>query len=139
MDSRVTSLNMELNVARKELAHLKKELFQQKLKDEKMIADLNRENKHLLARLKQIQSSAITKHVEKQETNNSFHDDDDNIFHVQAILDDKMEKGTRLVHWKGYDLSDATWEREQNLNCDRLLLQYKRTKRTKETINTKKN
>ena len=38
-------------------------------------------------------------------------------YKVKKILDSKVRKGKKfyLVHWKGYDASDSTWEPEENL------------------------
>lgn len=45
---------------------------------------------------------------------------------VQELMDHKYEDGDRYfrVHWKGYTSEDDTWEREENLQCPRILKSY---------------
>ena len=52
-------------------------------------------------------------------------------FEVESILKHRVRKygrGSRLeylIHWKGYDTHDDTWEPLANLtNCDEMLQQY---------------
>ena len=49
----------------------------------------------------------------------------EDIYEVQRILDTRMFRGKRqyLVHWKGYQYYDATWEPEEHLQGSRMLVQ----------------
>ncbi|KAH7315890.1 hypothetical protein KP509_21G069700 [Ceratopteris richardii] len=44
--------------------------------------------------------------------------DDHEEFEVEHVLDSKISRGRLeyLIHWKGYDISDRTWEPTQNLH-----------------------
>jgi hypothetical protein len=60
--------------------------------------------------------------------------DDQPEFVVEAILDSKLVRNTirYLVHWKGYDNSERTWEPLRSLtNCDRLLSEFHQANPTK--------
>ena len=48
----------------------------------------------------------------------------EDIYEVQRILDTRMHRGERqyLVHWKGYQYYDATWEPENNLHGAKTLI-----------------
>ena len=47
-------------------------------------------------------------------------------YEVEEILDKRTHyrKTQYLVKWKGYPLSDASWEPESNLNCPELLRKF---------------
>lgn len=51
-------------------------------------------------------------------------------YEVDSILDHKKEKGQMcfLIHWKNYDSSHDSWERQSNLKCTVLLNRYKKAK-----------
>lgn len=50
-------------------------------------------------------------------------------YEVEAILGHRLGRRNKLellVHWKGYDVSEDTWEPEANLaNAGRILKAYK--------------
>ncbi|OUM69755.1 hypothetical protein PIROE2DRAFT_37875 [Piromyces sp. E2] len=48
-------------------------------------------------------------------------------YEVEEILDQRKHyrKIQYLVKWKGYPLSEASWEPEENLNCPKLLKEFK--------------
>ena len=50
-------------------------------------------------------------------------------FEVEAILSHRIGRRNKiefLIRWKGFDISDDTWEPESNLeNCPLLLAEYK--------------
>lgn len=94
---------------------------------EKSIANLKRDNQLLISQSKQLKSACIEERDEKKES-----DEDNDIFDVENILDDKLVTSTEryyLVHWKKYDSSHDTWERESNLSCPGILKKYKQSKK----------
>ena len=48
----------------------------------------------------------------------------EDIYEVQRILDTRLHRGARqyLIHWKGYQYYDATWEPENHLQGARTLI-----------------
>jgi len=52
--------------------------------------------------------------------------DNEEEFEVEEILDKRRHYGKiqYLIKWKGYPLSEASWEPETNLNCPELLKQF---------------
>lgn len=81
------------------------------------ISDLTRENKLLLAQIKQLKSATTQ--------NNSNNDSDDNQYEVEDIVDHRINT-QYLLRWKGFDKSNDTWENESNLNGLKILKKYKR-------------
>ena len=57
--------------------------------------------------------------------------DDEEEYEVEEILDKRKhyKKIQYLVKWKGYPLSEASWEPESNLNCPELLKAFNSRKR----------
>lgn len=49
------------------------------------------------------------------------------VWTVQRILNTKLTAAGRvyLVKWFGYPIEEATWEHEDNLDCDAALAQYR--------------
>jgi len=47
-------------------------------------------------------------------------------YKVEQILDKRTHYGKiqYLIKWKGYPLSEASWEPEENLNCPKLLKKF---------------
>lgn len=79
------------------------------------MSDLKRENKSLLARVKQYQTGL-------QQNPNQ-------VYEVKAILNHKETKNgcSYLIRWDGYDSDDDTWEKAENLKCPKLLAKYTRS------------
>lgn len=53
---------------------------------------------------------------------------ENNVFEVDALLKHK-KKGDKiyyLIHWKNFDSTQDSWEREDNLNCGTILNRYKK-------------
>ncbi len=51
-------------------------------------------------------------------------------YEVEKILDERKYYGKKqyLIKWKGYPLSEASWEPESNLNCPDLIKEFKKSK-----------
>lgn len=66
-------------------------------------------------------------------------DSDEEVYEVEKILNHKVVKGVTMykLKWKGYPMSDSTWEKEKNLDCQNLLEEYwKNVKSPKKTQNS---
>lgn len=94
------------------------------------IMKLERENKVMVAQLKQLHRNSISVlepeavECEKNETENL---ESSNEYEVEELLKHRKRKGSiqYLVKWKNWPLSSATWEKENNLCCPHILKQYK--------------
>lgn len=104
--------------------------------DTKTIENMMKENKMLVAKIKQLQSGIAHQQSfennDKKSTSNVRSIDDD-LYEVDAIIDHKGVKNHRqyLVRWKNFGPNDDSWERESNLNCPAILKKYKKTKNLK--------
>lgn len=129
LKSKIASLSKELNDVKSEAI---------KWKENAEIT--TKENKHLVAQAKQIRFSVSCENVqsEKEENKNKASDnnssksssDDENVYEVEKLLDDKITGRTRyfLVHWKGFGKSEDCWIPEKNLNCPKVLEKYLKSK-----------
>ena len=52
---------------------------------------------------------------------------DNEEYELEEILDQRKHYGKiqYLIKWKGYPLSESSWEPEENLNCPELLKEFK--------------
>ncbi|KAF0037064.1 hypothetical protein F2P81_009938 [Scophthalmus maximus] len=64
----------------------------------------------------------------------------DRIFAAEAILKSWVRKGRMefLVKWKGWAMKHSTWEPEENILDDRLLLGFEQKEREREMNGPKK-
>jgi hypothetical protein len=48
-------------------------------------------------------------------------------FEVEAVIGERTENGRRqfLLKWKDFDSSDATWEFEEDTNCEELIFEFR--------------
>lgn len=126
LENRLTEKQMQFS---KKVYELKSELLNAIKKDDinhKSITDLKRENALLLSQNKQLQAGLIQ--VESQRADKSDSDESD-LFEVECLLDDKVVSERHyFVHWKGYDSTHDSWERESNLSCAAILKKYKQLK-----------
>lgn len=96
-------------------------------KNEKVIANLKRENQTLLARMKQYQTGL--QQCNDNEKQKKVPESQDVEYEVEKILNHRDVIGRQYyIRWKGYDLGEDSWENEANLNCAKLLNQYNRSK-----------
>lgn len=66
---------------------------------------------------------------------NNESDDGTPEYEVQSIIDKKLVKGniSYLIHWKGYDIKESTWEPIQNLyNCMDSVVAYEENNKKNE-------
>lgn len=60
----------------------------------------------------------------------------ENEYEVEKVLDSRIRDGEReyFLKWKGYPMSECTWEKESGMNCDDLVEEYwSRVKKEKST------
>lgn len=91
-----------------------------KQEDTKTISDLMCQNKRLQAQIKQFRSGIMQQNSKV----------DDKYYEVEAITDHQGTRNARryLVHWKDFDESHDSWQKESNLKHSSILSQYKRSK-----------
>lgn len=108
------------------------ELKEKRAHEGKIISDLTRENRLLVAQVNQLQSSIVqsvpTKNVASVKPDKVKIEND--YFEVEKLIDDKIEKNVRyyLVRWKRYSSCDDSWVRECDLKCQSILKKYKASK-----------
>lgn len=110
-----------------EISNTKSEMFEREKRNGKIISDLKLEKQTLTARINQyktgMEQQKIVENVmsEIQTVNQEYE--------VESILNHKTTKNGRiyLIHWKGFDSTEDSWEKETNLRCPRLLNKYNRS------------
>lgn len=62
------------------------------------------------------------------EKNNKKYKNNKEVYEVEAILDTKIENGTKkfLVKWKNYPESTNSWEKESNCHCPKMVAEYEK-------------
>lgn len=65
----------------------------------------------------------MSKEEEEEEGEEELSEDE---YEVEKVLDSRIEGGVRqyLLKWKGYPMSENTWEDESNMSCDDLVKEY---------------
>lgn len=113
------------------LTQLQIEFDKLKEQDANTIANLTRENKMLVAQVKQLQSGVSHREsygkIEEKSTNDAD-GIDDNVYEVEKIIRHQYSR-EYLVRWKPFGPDDDTWEKESNLNCPTILNKYKKIKK----------
>lgn len=78
---------------------------------------------------------------EDDDDNSSDDDEPAEDYEVEAIIDEKTERGKKiyLVKWKGWPNSSNTWEPESSLSCPDIVKKYRDSKAVKKSpISTKR-
>lgn len=113
-----SALSNESSLLRSELLAAKNELSASK----STISNLKSENRKLCAVIKQLKSAK----------SNADHNNDaiDDFYEVEKLLAHKNQKDAiyYLVRWQNYTAADDTWQKESDLRCPEILMEYKRTK-----------
>lgn len=121
LTEKLVAITSKLEYAESKIKELEKNFIFKQQNDQKIISGLNAEKRNLMARMKQIQSGALL-----NSTNNREKSDDEHVYEVERVIDDKLIGGIRRyrVRWHGYGPDDDTWEREDNLFCPSILQEY---------------
>lgn len=123
--SKVATLDFALKSSENTIA-----LLNQQLEDEKKkLVDLNRQNKTLNARIKQInqaQDQAASQRKNSVDCDLDREDNEPSVYEVEKIIAHKMKGQKRYfrIRWRGYEENDDTWEPEENLTCPSILKEY---------------
>lgn len=107
---------------------IKNEMFEREKCSEKIISDLKREKKTLTARINQYKTGMTQQKIfEKQQLAEIRNESQE--FEVESIRDHKITRGCRkyLIHWKGFDSTEDSWQKESDLHCPTLLNEYDRS------------
>lgn len=126
MSENDTQFSLQMDQLRSQLIDAKQDIVSTKVSSDKIISDLKRENKFLLARNKQFQTGMEQRKSANATTDPNIESPSENNYEVEEILDHKNTRAGRkfLIRWKGYDSDDDTWEKESNLKCPEILNKY---------------
>lgn len=127
--------NRRLNDENKRNQQVIQRLHVKRIELQNTIRHLTSSNKILQAHNKQLQSQlnrtdydATTTNADEQTNPNNIASvqKNENVYEVEKVMSHKIRNNVRyfLIRWKGYDSDSDTWEREENLNCPRLVKQY---------------
>lgn len=117
-----SALSNEHSSLRSELLNAKNESTASK----NTISNLKSENRKLCAVIKQLKSGSANSNANHFGPDNAI----DDLYEVEKLLAHKNKKdGVHyLVRWKNYSAEDDTWQKESDLQCPKILKEYKRTK-----------
>lgn len=120
--------------------HLKQKICELKKENEELKSssdtNVHRENKQLIAKVKQMRRSSCALIVTPQKSptkceKQSKKEESEEEYEVEQILKHRGKKGNRefRVRWKNYDKENDTWEKESVLSCPVILNAYKKKHR----------
>lgn len=94
---------------------------------EKQLSDLVHEKKLLLARINQLETGIEQQH--QQTTNKKPLAPANDVYEVEKIIAQKKINGVMhyKIHWKGYNKTHDSWEKETNLKCPRIINAFKKS------------
>lgn len=110
-----------------EISNTKSEMFEREKHNGKIISDLKLENQTLTARINQYKTGMMQQKIVKNTVDEIQKENLE--YEVESILDHKTTTDGRqyLIHWKGFDSTEDSWEKETNLHCPKLLKAYNRS------------
>lgn len=88
----------------------------------------SKENEVFRKRIRDLQDLKAPKTLASKRSKRSILASTENCcYEVESLLDHEGKNGEMyyLIHWKNYDSTHDTWERESNLKCAALLKRYK--------------
>jgi hypothetical protein len=67
-------------------------------------------------------------------------EEEEDMFEVDEIIDDRIHHDRRqfLLRWKSFDSDEASWEYEDDMNCQELIDEYKQEKAARELAKQKR-
>lgn len=92
-------------------------------KQKEIVIQLTRENKTSQAKIKQLMATTCSQNVQKTVDSD---EESEAEYEVAAILDHNIKRNKRLflIRWKNFSPTHDSWEKEDNLNCPKILKNY---------------
>lgn len=135
-DQKIQSLSCDLAKAREKIGAMEVKIKMQEEQEKKKVSNLSRQKSVLSAQIQQLNLSTSHNFAgvepEKAETETvTASVSDECEYEVESIRKHKIVKGDRhfLVRWKNFPPKFDSWVKEKNMNCPKILKQYKKSKK----------